>query len=224
MTIQNPPPTLESDTGKKHFSKSMRDIVAKCLVKDPNKRPSAAQLLEHKFFKVRLITKASRLLRLLQCKSIAADRREASVYSACSRCQAVAWRRIRPLSPRWAFSSQESSRFAPQRRARSACQAWAAVTLILRNFAADGARRAVPREAPAARPAAGAAARGGDARRPRTWPRQRTGQRRDGRVPGGSQGRQQARRMQLRCVVNESCRCSCNCYALLWCLDNAYLV
>ncbi len=53
MTIQNPPPTLESDTGKKHFSKSMRDIVAKCLVKDPSKRPSAAQLLEHKFFKAR---------------------------------------------------------------------------------------------------------------------------------------------------------------------------
>ena len=53
MTIQNPPPTLESDTGKKHFSKSMRDIVAKCLVKDPSKRPSATQLLEHKFFKVR---------------------------------------------------------------------------------------------------------------------------------------------------------------------------
>ena len=30
---------------------AMRDIVAKCLVKDPTKRPSAAQLLEHKFFK-----------------------------------------------------------------------------------------------------------------------------------------------------------------------------
>jgi len=29
----------------------MRDIVAKCLIKDPTKRPSAANLLEHKFFK-----------------------------------------------------------------------------------------------------------------------------------------------------------------------------
>ena len=29
----------------------MRDIVGKCLIKDASKRPSAAQLLEHKFFK-----------------------------------------------------------------------------------------------------------------------------------------------------------------------------
>lgn len=55
MTIQNPPPTLETDAGNKHFSKAMRDIVAKCLVKDPSKRPSAAQLLDHKFFKVYLV-------------------------------------------------------------------------------------------------------------------------------------------------------------------------
>lgn len=32
---------------------AMRDIVAKCLVKDLAKRPTAAQLLEHKFFKAR---------------------------------------------------------------------------------------------------------------------------------------------------------------------------
>ena len=31
---------------------AMRDIVGKCLMKDPSKRPTAQQLLEHKFFKV----------------------------------------------------------------------------------------------------------------------------------------------------------------------------
>jgi serine/threonine-protein kinase OSR1/STK39 len=51
MTLQNPPPTLDQADSKKHFSKAMRDIVAKCLVKDPTERPTAAQLLEHKFFK-----------------------------------------------------------------------------------------------------------------------------------------------------------------------------
>lgn len=51
MTIQNPPPTLDQDSGTKHFSKHMRDAVQLCLQKDPSKRPSAAKLLEHKFFK-----------------------------------------------------------------------------------------------------------------------------------------------------------------------------
>lgn len=51
MALQNPPPTLEQSDSKKHFSKAMRDIVAKCLVKNPHERPSASQLLEHKFFK-----------------------------------------------------------------------------------------------------------------------------------------------------------------------------
>jgi serine/threonine-protein kinase OSR1/STK39 len=51
MTLQNPPPTLEQPGSKRHFSKAMRDIVARCLQKDPRERPTAAQLLEHKFFK-----------------------------------------------------------------------------------------------------------------------------------------------------------------------------
>ena len=33
-------------------AQAMRDIVAKCLMKDPSRRPTAAQLLDHKFFKV----------------------------------------------------------------------------------------------------------------------------------------------------------------------------
>ncbi|GFR41410.1 hypothetical protein Agub_g2093 [Astrephomene gubernaculifera] len=51
MTLQNPAPTLE-DKGKKHFSKALKDLVTRCLQKEKEKRPSAAQLLEHKFFKI----------------------------------------------------------------------------------------------------------------------------------------------------------------------------
>lgn len=51
MTLQNPPPQLDDKVGKKHFSKNMRDVVTRCLQKDPSRRPTATQLLEHRFFK-----------------------------------------------------------------------------------------------------------------------------------------------------------------------------
>ncbi|GIL99125.1 hypothetical protein Vretimale_4388 [Volvox reticuliferus] len=51
MTLQNPAPTLE-DKGQKHFPKALKDLVTRCLQKEKDKRPSAAQLLEHKFFKI----------------------------------------------------------------------------------------------------------------------------------------------------------------------------
>ncbi|XVF36866.1 hypothetical protein REPUB_Repub19eG0095500 [Reevesia pubescens] len=50
MTLQNAPPWLDNDSGKK-FSKSFKDMVAMCLVKDPRKRPTAEKLLKHSFFK-----------------------------------------------------------------------------------------------------------------------------------------------------------------------------
>ncbi|XP_056849568.1 serine/threonine-protein kinase BLUS1-like isoform X1 [Raphanus sativus] len=50
MTIQNAPPSLDYDRDKK-FSKSFRDMVALCLVKDQTKRPTAEKLLKHSFFK-----------------------------------------------------------------------------------------------------------------------------------------------------------------------------
>eukprot|EP00775_Hariotina_reticulata_P002777 gene2777-3070_t len=51
MTLQNPPPQLDDKQGRKHFSKSMRNLVARCLQKDPSLRPSATELLQDKFFK-----------------------------------------------------------------------------------------------------------------------------------------------------------------------------
>ncbi|KAG2312329.1 hypothetical protein Bca52824_023886 [Brassica carinata] len=50
MSIQNAPPGLDYDRDKK-FSKSFKEMVALCLVKDQTKRPTAEKLLKHSFFK-----------------------------------------------------------------------------------------------------------------------------------------------------------------------------
>ncbi|KAF6136211.1 hypothetical protein GIB67_036891, partial [Kingdonia uniflora] len=50
MTIQNAPPGLDYDRDKK-FSKSFKEMVAMCLVKDQTKRPTTEKLLKHSFFK-----------------------------------------------------------------------------------------------------------------------------------------------------------------------------
>lgn len=50
MTIQNAPPGLDYDRDKR-FSKSFKEMVAMCLVKDQTKRPTAEKLLKHSCFK-----------------------------------------------------------------------------------------------------------------------------------------------------------------------------
>ncbi|KAB1216398.1 Serine/threonine-protein kinase fray2 [Morella rubra] len=50
MTIQNAPPGLDYDRDKR-FSKSFKEMVAMCLVKDQTKRPTVEKLLKHSFFK-----------------------------------------------------------------------------------------------------------------------------------------------------------------------------
>ncbi|OAY25739.1 serine/threonine-protein kinase BLUS1 isoform X2 [Manihot esculenta] len=50
MTLQNAPPGLDYERDKR-FSKSFKEMVAACLVKDPKKRPTAEKLLKHNFFK-----------------------------------------------------------------------------------------------------------------------------------------------------------------------------
>ncbi|KAJ7528478.1 hypothetical protein O6H91_15G005200 [Diphasiastrum complanatum] len=50
MTLQNAPPGLDYERDKR-FSKSFKEMIAMCLVKDPAKRPSAEKLLKHSFFK-----------------------------------------------------------------------------------------------------------------------------------------------------------------------------
>ena len=59
MTLQNPPPGLDSESDKKRFSKALRDLVAECLQKDPSKRPTAAQLLAKPIFQIKGDTPAA---------------------------------------------------------------------------------------------------------------------------------------------------------------------
>ncbi|XWS10882.1 hypothetical protein CRYUN_Cryun38cG0036200 [Craigia yunnanensis] len=49
MTVQNAPPRLDYD-GDTKFSKSFKEMVAMCLVKDQRKRPTGEKLLKHSFF------------------------------------------------------------------------------------------------------------------------------------------------------------------------------
>lgn len=51
MTLQNSPPALDNERDKVRFSKSFKEMIAMCLVKEPTKRPMAEKLLRHSFFK-----------------------------------------------------------------------------------------------------------------------------------------------------------------------------
>ncbi len=53
--------------GLSHCVQNMREVVSRCLQKDPNKRPTASQLLEHRFFKVRCFLKYHTLFAWLEC-------------------------------------------------------------------------------------------------------------------------------------------------------------
>ncbi|KAB1199744.1 Serine/threonine-protein kinase fray2 [Morella rubra] len=50
MTLQNAPPGLDYERDNK-FSKSFKEMMASCLVKDPTKRSSAKTLLKNYYFK-----------------------------------------------------------------------------------------------------------------------------------------------------------------------------
>ncbi|XP_048754257.1 serine/threonine-protein kinase OSR1-like [Ostrea edulis] len=55
LTLQNEPPNLDTSAEDKEqykgYSKILRKMIGECLRKEPDKRPTAKQLLKHEFFK-----------------------------------------------------------------------------------------------------------------------------------------------------------------------------
>ncbi|KAH8997493.1 kinase-like domain-containing protein [Lactarius akahatsu] len=49
--VQGEPPTLDREGGVHKYSRAFKEIVERCLVKDPSLRPTAAQLLQMPFFR-----------------------------------------------------------------------------------------------------------------------------------------------------------------------------
>lgn len=49
--VQGAPPTLDREGGVHKYSRTFKEIVERCLVKDPSLRPTAAQLLQMPFFR-----------------------------------------------------------------------------------------------------------------------------------------------------------------------------
>jgi len=71
LTLQNDPPTLETCTDDqdqyKAYSKVFRKMVAECLRKEPDKRPTAKMLLRHEFFRKARVSISVNLCRVLCC-------------------------------------------------------------------------------------------------------------------------------------------------------------
>ena len=61
---KNPAPRLQGD----QFSKDFKDFVAQCLIKDPDRRATAKELLEHKF--IRRAGKVEALRELIERKQM----------------------------------------------------------------------------------------------------------------------------------------------------------
>jgi len=51
LTLQKEPPTLDRDQASHKFTKTFKEMIDSCLVKDPTKRPTSEKLLQHPFFK-----------------------------------------------------------------------------------------------------------------------------------------------------------------------------
>ncbi|KAI1863757.1 uncharacterized protein JN550_009457 [Neoarthrinium moseri] len=97
---KNPPPRLEGN-----FSKDFKDFVSECLMKDPDYRPSAKEMLKHRF--IRYAGKVEALQELIE------RRRSHDASKTSRRSRAVYQETLHTISPKdeqdeWVFDTVRS--------------------------------------------------------------------------------------------------------------------
>ncbi|KAF2646658.1 Pkinase-domain-containing protein [Massarina eburnea CBS 473.64] len=106
---KNPPPRLEGD----NYSRDFKDFIAQCLIKDPDRRASAKELLEHRFIKRAGKTEAMR--ELIERKQMFDAQQETTTHLKYYEETMV------DLSPRteddgWIFDTIKQASIAPARQ------------------------------------------------------------------------------------------------------------
>lgn len=106
LTLQNDPPTLDTGSEEKDqykaYGKTFRKMIVECLQKEPTKRPSAAELLKHAFFK-----KAKDRKYLTQTLLATGPSMETRVHKAAKRQPGQSGRLHRSVTGEWMWSDEE---------------------------------------------------------------------------------------------------------------------
>ncbi|KAF9691097.1 hypothetical protein EKO04_010823 [Ascochyta lentis] len=108
---KNPAPRLEGD----QFSKDFKDFIAQCLIKDPDRRATAKELLEHKF--VRRAGKVEALRELVERKQMFDAKKDKDDVSHPKYYEET----MKDLAPRgesddWTFDTVKAGTVAPSAR------------------------------------------------------------------------------------------------------------
>ncbi|KRT86766.1 protein kinase [Oryctes borbonicus] len=108
LTLQNDPPNLDTGAEEKDqykvYGKTFRKMIVDCLQKEPNKRPSASELLKHPFFK-----KAKDKKYLQQTLVAIGPSLETRVQKASKRQPGASGRLHRKETGEWVWSSEDEA-------------------------------------------------------------------------------------------------------------------
>ncbi|KAL1514290.1 hypothetical protein ABEB36_003570 [Hypothenemus hampei] len=106
LTLQNDPPNLDTGAEErdqyKAYGKTFRKMITDCLQKEPSKRPTAAELLKHPFFK-----KAKDKKYLQQTLVAIGPSLETRVQKASKRQPGASGRLHRKETGEWVWSSED---------------------------------------------------------------------------------------------------------------------